>query len=114
MATCTRSWGSGRGCASTVSRQRTGVAALKKSTSNLSISLPLVRHVYRGTPEPGEADRLLSLKPNGDWIMPEKKQYLLSIYQPEGGIPAPEVLQKIMCDVEEVNRQMKAEGAWVF
>jgi hypothetical protein len=41
-------------------------------------------------------------------------QYLLSVYQPDGEIPRPEVLAKIMQDVEAVNREMKAAGAWVF
>ena len=42
------------------------------------------------------------------------KQYLLSIYQPEGTPPSPEVLEKIMQDVRAVREEMKAAGAWVF
>lgn len=42
------------------------------------------------------------------------KQYLLSIYQPEGGTPPPEVLARVMADLDAVNREMKAAGAWVF
>lgn len=42
------------------------------------------------------------------------KQYLLTIHQPDGPVPAPEVLQAIMRDVEAVREQMKAAGAWVF
>jgi hypothetical protein len=42
------------------------------------------------------------------------KQYLLSIYQPEGTPPSPEVLEKIMQDVGAVREEMKAAGAWVF
>src|SRR3979409_2778589 len=42
------------------------------------------------------------------------KQYLLSIYQPDGEAPAPEVLEPIMRDVEAVNAEIKAAGAWVF
>ena len=43
------------------------------------------------------------------------KQYLLSIYQPEGGVqPAPEALQKIMRNVYAVRDEMKSAGAWVF
>ena len=42
------------------------------------------------------------------------KQYLLSVYQPEGDPPAPEVLEAIMRDVDAVDREMKAAGAWVF
>jgi hypothetical protein len=42
------------------------------------------------------------------------KQYLLSVYQPEGTPPAPEVLSKIMQDLDELNRDMKSAGVWVF
>ena len=42
------------------------------------------------------------------------KLYLLSIYQPEGDPPAPEVLEQVMRDVEALNREIKAAGAWVF
>jgi hypothetical protein len=42
------------------------------------------------------------------------KQYLLSVYQPDGGTPAPEVLEEIMRDVRALNHEMKAAGAWVF
>ncbi len=42
------------------------------------------------------------------------KQYLLSIYQPEGGTPPPEVLEKVMLDVDTLNRELKTAGAWVF
>lgn len=41
-------------------------------------------------------------------------KYLLSVYQPEGTPPAPEVLEGIMRDVAAVNEQMKAAGVWVF
>jgi hypothetical protein len=44
----------------------------------------------------------------------QANRFLLSVYQPDGGIPAPEVLQKIMADVDAVNREMKAAGAWVL
>ncbi|MEV0697952.1 YciI family protein [Saccharopolyspora sp. NPDC050389] len=42
------------------------------------------------------------------------KQYLLSIYQPDGPTPPPEVLEPIMRDVQAVNAEMQAAGAWVF
>ena len=42
------------------------------------------------------------------------KQYLLSVYQPDGPTPPPEVLQKIMGDLDVLNEEMKAAGAWVF
>jgi hypothetical protein len=41
-------------------------------------------------------------------------QYLLSVYQPVGPPPAPEVLEPIMQDLEALNRDMKAAGVWVF
>jgi hypothetical protein len=42
------------------------------------------------------------------------KQYLLSVYQPEGGTPATEVLDQIMRDVDAMNQELKAAGSWVF
>ena len=42
------------------------------------------------------------------------KQYLLSIYQPEGGTPPPDVLQKVMRDVGALIEEAKTAGAWVF
>jgi hypothetical protein len=44
----------------------------------------------------------------------ELKQYLLSIYHPEGDIPAPEVMEKITRDVTALNAELQAAGAWVF
>ncbi|MEU5951302.1 YciI family protein [Streptomyces sp. NPDC047525] len=41
-------------------------------------------------------------------------QYLLSIYQPDGGVPDPEFLEPIMRDVEAVNAELREAGAWVF
>ena len=41
-------------------------------------------------------------------------KYLLSIYQPDGGVPPPEVLARIMADVGALQEEMKAAGAWVF
>lgn len=41
-------------------------------------------------------------------------QYLLSIYQPDGPPPPPEVLQPIVRDVTAVADEMKKAGAWVF
>lgn len=41
-------------------------------------------------------------------------QYLLSVYQPVGPAPALEILEPIMQDLEALNREMKAAGAWVF
>jgi hypothetical protein len=42
------------------------------------------------------------------------KEYLLTIYQPDGPIPAPDVLAKIMADVGALRNEMQAAGAWVF
>jgi hypothetical protein len=42
------------------------------------------------------------------------KQYLLSIYQPDGPPPPPEVLEPIMRDLDAVNQELRAAGAWVF
>jgi hypothetical protein len=42
------------------------------------------------------------------------KQYLLSIYQPDGDPPPPEILEQVMRDVDALNRELKAAGAWVF
>ena len=42
------------------------------------------------------------------------KQYLLSVYQPDGPIPPPAVLEGIMRDVSAVRQEMKAAGVWVF
>jgi hypothetical protein len=41
------------------------------------------------------------------------KQYLLSVYQPEGELP-PEKLETITRDIEALDRELKAAGAWVF
>ncbi|MBA3529338.1 MAG: hypothetical protein H0T91_08545 [Propionibacteriaceae bacterium] len=42
------------------------------------------------------------------------KQYLLSVYQPDGDPPPPDVLDKVMRNVEAVENDLKAAGAWVF
>ena len=41
------------------------------------------------------------------------KQYLLSVYHPED-VAAPADIEQIMKDVDEVNTEMQAAGAWVF
>jgi hypothetical protein len=40
--------------------------------------------------------------------------YLLSIYQPDGDPPPPEFLEPIMRNVDVLNAEIKAAGAWVF
>lgn len=42
------------------------------------------------------------------------KQYLLSIYQPEGPPPPPDVLGPIMENLERLNQEIRDAGAWVF
>ena len=42
------------------------------------------------------------------------KQYLLSIYQPDGDPPPADVLAEIMHDVRAVDEEMRSAGAWVF
>ncbi|MGH2351896.1 MAG: YciI family protein [Chloroflexota bacterium] len=42
------------------------------------------------------------------------KHYLLSIQQPDGEPPPPEVLEPVMQEVEAFNRELKAAGVWVF
>ena len=40
--------------------------------------------------------------------------YLLSVYQPDGPAPEPEVMAQIVQDLDAVNVELKAAGAWVF
>ncbi len=42
------------------------------------------------------------------------KQYLLSVYHPEGGTPPPDELDAIGRDVDALNEEIRAAGAWVF
>ena len=42
------------------------------------------------------------------------KQYLLSVYHPEGDALPPAVLEKVMRDVDALNQEIQAAGAWVF
>ncbi|ANZ42015.1 hypothetical protein BBK82_44885 [Lentzea guizhouensis] len=42
------------------------------------------------------------------------QQYLLSIYQPDGEAPPPEVLEPIMQDLAALNEEMQERGVWVF
>ncbi len=41
-------------------------------------------------------------------------RYLLSVYQPDGPAPPPEVLGQVMQEVFAWERELKAAGAWVF
>jgi hypothetical protein len=42
------------------------------------------------------------------------RQYLLSVYQPDGDPPPPEVMEPIARRLEAWNAEVKAAGAWVF
>jgi hypothetical protein len=42
------------------------------------------------------------------------KQYLLSVYHPEGRPPAPEVLEKMTADINALHAELQQAGAWVF
>src|SRR5262245_27727255 len=42
------------------------------------------------------------------------RQYLLSVYQPDGDPPASVDLEKITRDLDTLNQEMKEAGAWVF
>ena len=42
------------------------------------------------------------------------KQYLLSVYQPDGDPPPPEVLEPIARDIKAVEAELRDAGAWVF
>ena len=41
-------------------------------------------------------------------------QYLLSVYQPDGPPPPPEILDPIMKQVQAWREELEAAGAWVF
>lgn len=41
-------------------------------------------------------------------------RYLLSIYQPDGDPPPPEVLDPVMEELGRLNDEMRSAGAWVF
>ncbi len=42
------------------------------------------------------------------------KQYLLSIYQPDGDLPAADVLAQIDRDLQDLTEELRSAGAWVF
>lgn len=43
-----------------------------------------------------------------------RKMYLLSVYQPDGPVPPPEVLAEVMREIDVMNRELRATGSWVF
>jgi hypothetical protein len=42
------------------------------------------------------------------------KQYLLSVYQPDGPTPPPEKLAAIARDLDAIHEELERAGAWVF
>lgn len=42
------------------------------------------------------------------------RRYLLSIYQPDGPPPSPELLGPVMQKIQALNEELQAAGAWVF
>ena len=42
------------------------------------------------------------------------KQYLLSVYQPDGPPPPAKDLERVMRDINRLNQELKSAGAWVF
>ena len=41
-------------------------------------------------------------------------QYLLSVYQPDGGVPDAETMAGITADVRQFNEELRENGSWVF
>ena len=41
-------------------------------------------------------------------------QYVLTMYQPEGPIPPPEVLEPVMQEIAAIRKELEAVGAWIF
>ena len=41
-------------------------------------------------------------------------RYLMSLYQPDGGTPSPEVLEAVGRELHVLNQQIKSAGGWVF
>jgi hypothetical protein len=42
------------------------------------------------------------------------KQYLISVFEPDGTPPPPEILDPIMAGLEEIRADLRAAGSWVF
>jgi hypothetical protein len=40
--------------------------------------------------------------------------YMLTIYQPDGGPPPPEIMEPVIRDLHALNQEIKAAGSWVF
>ena len=76
-------------------------------------SSPVSRDDHISVSKSPAADRIAGETPasEGGSTMP---QYLLSIYQPDGDPPPPEVLDPIMAKVRAWDAELQAAGAWVF
>ena len=42
------------------------------------------------------------------------KQYLISMYQPDGELPPPEFLAQVMAGIGAIRAELQEAGAWVF
>jgi len=42
------------------------------------------------------------------------QQYLLSIYQPDGGAPDADTMARIMAGLQRLNEELRVSGSWVF
>ena len=42
------------------------------------------------------------------------KQYLISMYQPDGPPPPPEILGPVMAEIEAMRAELQDAGSWVF
>ncbi|MGI9005305.1 MAG: YciI family protein [Streptosporangiaceae bacterium] len=40
--------------------------------------------------------------------------YLLSIYQPDSGVPGPDLMARITADLHRLNEESRESGSWVF
>jgi len=40
--------------------------------------------------------------------------YLLSIYQPDGGVPGAEAMARIAVGLHQLNEELRESGSWVF
>jgi len=41
-------------------------------------------------------------------------RYLLTLYQPDGELPPPELLESVGRELHAMNEELKSAGAWVF
>jgi hypothetical protein len=42
------------------------------------------------------------------------RTYLISLFSPDGPVPPPDALARVMADLEVVNDEIRAAGGWVF